>query len=308
MNNHTKKSSRVYPASIRKNKGKKYNAFDVFLIIFLGIVSLIAVTPFYVVVITSFASEKSILMNGYALWPEAFSLKAYEYVLGPTSTVYSSYLVTIVITVCGTIGGLIVTSLYAYVCSRRNLKYSNRLSIIAYIPVVFNGGMVSFYMVLVNLRFQNSIWGLIIPMLVAPMNVFLMKNYFLGLPESVVESAKIDGASPSRIYAKIIMPMSTPVIATVGLFIALQYWNEWFLPLLLVSDSKLYPLQFLLRQIMARVSYSQSQSAGVMTAGSMPQESLKMATVVVTIGPIIFLYPFVQRFFVKGITIGAVKG
>lgn len=287
---------------------RSWSAFDYFNLIFLIAVAVVALVPFYLVIITSFASEKSILMNGYTLWPEEFSLNAYRYVLGKNSTVYGGYLISITMTACGTLLGLLVTSLYAYVCSRRNLKLHNHLSMVAYVPIVFNGGMVAFYMVLVSLHFQNTLWGLIIPMLMAPMNVFLMKNYFLGLPDSVVESARIDGAGEFRIYWNIVMPMSTPVIATVGLFIALQYWNEWFLPLLLISDPKLYPLQFLLRQIMARVSYAQSQTGAVVTAGSMPQESLKMATVVVTIGPIIFLYPFVQKYFVKGITIGAVKG
>ena len=282
--------------------------FDTSNYILLGICALIALIPFYLVIISSFTSEKCILMDGYRLWPRELSTLAYQYVLGKDSAVLNGYKISIITTVIGTLCGVFVTSMYAYPASRRYVKYRNVISLIAYIPVVFNGGVVPLYMVLVNLNLQDRLIGLIIPMLVAPMNVFLMLNYFRNLPDAVMESAKIDGANDYRTYLSIVLPMSGPVIATVALFIILQYWNEWFLALLIINDRKLYPLQYLLRQIMARVSYVQNQAKEAMTAGSMPQESVKMATVTVTIGPIIFVYPFIQKYFVKGITIGAIKG
>jgi len=282
--------------------------FDISNYIFLGICALIALIPFYLVIISSFTSEKHILMDGYRLWPRELSTLAYQYVLGKDSAVLNGYKISVITTVIGTLCGVFVTSMYAYPASRRYVKYRNVISLIAYIPVVFNGGVVPLYMVLINLNLQDRLIGLIIPMLVAPMNVFLMLNYFRNLPDAVMESAKIDGANDYRTYLSIVLPMSGPVIATVALFIILQYWNEWFLALLIINDRKLYPLQYLLRQIMARVSYVQNQAKEAMTAGSMPQESVKMATVVVTIGPIIFVYPFIQKYFVKGITIGAIKG
>ena len=282
--------------------------FDTSNYILLGICALIALIPFYLVIISSFTSEKCILMDGYRLWPRELSTLAYQYVLGKDSAVLNGYKISIITTVIGTLCGVFVTSMYAYPASRRYVKYRNVISLIAYIPVVFNGGVVPLYMVLVNLNLQDRLIGLIIPMLVAPMNVFLMLNYFRNLPDAVMESAKIDGANDYRTYISIVLPMSGPVIATVALFIILQYWNEWFLALLIINDRKLYPLQYLLRQIMARVSYVQNQAKEAMTAGSMPQESVKMATVTVTIGPIIFVYPFIQKYFVKGITIGAIKG
>ncbi|MEN6313950.1 MAG: carbohydrate ABC transporter permease [Clostridiaceae bacterium] len=275
---------------------------------FLGICALIALIPFYLVIISSFTSEKCILMDGYRLWPRELSTRAYEFVLGKNSAVYNGYKISIITTVIGTLCGLIITSMYAYPASRKHVKYRNVISLIAYIPVVFNGGVVPLYMVLVNLKLQDSLLGLIVPMFVAPMNVFLMLNYFRGLPDAVMESAKMDGAGDFRTFLSIVLPMSGPVLATVALFIILQYWNEWFLALLIINDRKLFPLQYLLRQIMARVSYVQSQAKEAVTAGSMPQESVKMATVVVTIGPIVFVYPFIQKYFVKGITIGAIKG
>ena len=282
--------------------------FDTSNYILLGICALIALIPFYLVIISSFTSEKCILMDGYRLWPRELSTLAYQYVLGKDSAVLNGYKISIITTAIGTLCGVFVTSMYAYPASRRYVKYRNVISLIAYIPVVFNGGVVPLYMVLVNLNLQDKLIGLIIPMLVAPMNVFLMLNYFRNLPDAVMESAKIDGANDYRTYISIVLPMSGPVIATVALFIILQYWNEWFLALLIINDRKLYPLQYLLRQIMARVSYVQNQAKEAMTAGSMPQESVKMATVTVTIGPIIFVYPFIQKYFVKGITIGAIKG
>lgn len=290
-------------------KKKKENmAFNVINNLFLSLVALACLIPFYLVIITSFTQEKYIKADGYKLFPRGLTLDAYKWVLGGNSTVFNSYKITIFITVAGTVLGLILVSMVAYSASRKHLKYRNVISMIVYIPMVFYGGLVPFYMVLINLGFKNSIPGLFIPILIAPMNVFLMINYFRGLPEAVMESAKIDGADDFRTFIKIVLPMSGPVIATVALFIMLQIWNEWVLSLLLIDDSKKYPLQFLLRQIIARVSYAQSQSQSMVNAAEMPQESVKMATVVVTLGPIVLVYPFIQKYFVKGITIGAVKG
>lgn len=291
---------------MKKQKGSM--GFNIINNMFLSLVSLVCLIPFYLVIITSFTEEKYIQADGYKLFPKGLTLDAYKWVLGGNSTVFNSYKVTIFITVAGTVLGLILVSMVAYAASRKHLKYRNVISMIVYIPMVFYGGLVPFYMVLINLGLKNSILGLFVPVLIAPMNVFLMINYFRGLPEAVMESAKIDGADDFRTFIKIVLPMSAPVIATVALFIMLQIWNEWVLSLLLIDDSKKYPLQFLLRQIIARVSYAQSQSQSMVNAAEMPQESVKMATVVVTLGPIVLVYPFIQKYFVKGITVGAVKG
>lgn len=291
---------------MKKQKGSM--GFNIINNIFLSLVSLVCLIPFYLVIITSFTKEKYIQADGYKLFPRGLTLDAYKWVLGGNSTVFNSYKVTIFITAAGTVLGLILVSMVAYAASRKHLKYRNVISMIVYIPMVFYGGLVPFYMVLINLGLKNSILGLFVPILIAPMNVFLMINYFRGLPDAVMESAKIDGADDFRTFIKIVLPMSAPVIATVALFIMLQIWNEWVLSLLLIDDSKKYPLQFLLRQIIARVSYAQSQSQSMVNAAEMPQESVKMATVVVTLGPIVLVYPFIQKYFVKGITVGAVKG
>lgn len=285
-------------------------AFNIFNYLLLTIISLLAVIPFYLVIVTSFTKESYIMQNGYTFFPKELTLTAYKWILGGNSTVYNSYKVTVLITVVGLAFGLLFVSMLAYAASRKHLKYRNVLSVIAWIPTVFYGGLIPFYMVLVKLHFQNNFWGLVVPIFVNPFNIFLMINYFRGLPDAVMESAKIDGASDIRTFISIVLPMSTPVIATVSLFIILQLWNEWNLALLLIDNShkNLYPLQYLLRQIMAQVSFSQGQNIQVVGANELPQESVKMATVAVTIGPVILVYPYIQRYFVKGITLGAVKG
>lgn len=288
-------------------QNKVFNLFNYTL---LAIISISALIPFYLVVITSFTKESNITMHGYAFFPKELSCDAYKWILGRNSTVYNSYKVTILITIVGLAFGLLLVSMLAYAASRKHLRYRNVLAMIAWIPTVFYGGLIPFYMVLVKLNLQNNFWGLVVPIFVSPFNIFLMINYFRGLPDAVMESAKIDGANDIRTFISIALPMSSPVIATVSLFIILQMWNEWNLALLLIDNShkNLYPLQYLLRQIMAQVSYSQGQNIQVVGANELPQESIKMATVAVTIGPVILVYPYIQKYFVKGITLGAVKG
>lgn len=293
---------------MEKSKGFKF--FDVLNYCFMTLISLVAVIPIYLVVVTSFTSEKYITMNGYTFFPKELSLVAYHWVLGSNSTIFNAYKVTVLITLAGLAGSLALVSMVAYAASRKHLKYRNVISMIAWIPTVFYGGLIPFYMVLVKLHFQNNIWGLFVPLLINPFNVFLMLNYFRGLPDAVMESAKIDGASDFKTFLRIVIPMSAPVLATVSLFTVMQIWNEWSLSLLMIDTNhrNLYPLQYLLRQILSAVSFSQGQSTQVVGANELPQESVKMATVVVTIGPIIFVYPFIQRYFIKGITLGAIKG
>ncbi len=284
--------------------------FNVFNYIFLSLLSAAAVLPFILVLVVSFTPEKYIMMDGYSLLPKGFTLTAYKWILGSNSTVFSAYKISIFIAIAGLCGGIVLVSMTAYAASRKQLRYRNIIAYIAWIPTVFYSGLIPFYMILVKLHLQNNILGLIIPMLMSPFNVFLMINYFRGLPESIMESAKIDGASDFKTFLRIVIPMSTPVIATVSLFIILQYWNDWQLPLLLLDTGhrELYPLQYLLRQIMAQVSFAQDQTVQLVGANELPQESVKMATVIVTLGPILLVYPYIQKFFIKGITLGAVKG
>jgi putative aldouronate transport system permease protein len=284
--------------------------FNFFNYLFLTILSIIAIIPFYLVIVTSFTKESYITLHGYTFFPREFTLTAYKWILGSNSAIFNGYKITIFITAVGLVFSLILVSMISYAASRKHLKYRNIIAMIAWVPTVFYGGLIPFYMVLVKLHFQNNVLGLIVPMLISPFNVFLMLNYFRGLPEAIMESAKIDGASDFRTFIRIVLPMSKPVLATVSLFIILQFWNEWNLTLLLIDTQhrNLYPLQYLLRQILSQVSFAQNQTSQMIGSNELPQESVKMATVVVTIGPIVLVYPYIQRFFVKGITLGAVKG
>ncbi|WP_027630420.1 carbohydrate ABC transporter permease [Ruminiclostridium cellobioparum] len=285
---------------------KRFSLFRITNTIFLTVVSILTLFPFLVVLAVSFSDESSIAKNGFRLIPEKWSLGAYR-LLFEGSVVFDAYRISIIVTVAGTIISVLITSMLGYALSRKSLKYRNVLNMIVYIPMIFSGGLVPFYMVLLKLHLKDNILGLILPMLFNPFFMFLILNFFRGLPDAVIESAKIDGAGEFRIYRSIVMRLAAPGIATITLFYALNYWNEWNLALLLINDTRLYPLQYLLRMILMRVSYV-GQAAMNANVSEIPAESTKMATVIVTIGPIMLVYPFVQKYFIKGITIGAVKG
>lgn len=270
-------------------------------------VCVVTLIPFLLVVAVAFSDEKSVAANGYRLFPQDWSLDAFKAILGDGSTVFNAYKVTLFVTIIGTALAVIITSMMGYALSRKCLRYRNVINLIAYIPMVFYGGLVPFYMVLLKLHLKDSIWGLIVPMLLNPFNLFLILNFFRGLPDAVIESAKIDGAGEFLIYRKIVMRLALPGLATIILFYAMAYWNDFTLALLLINENKLYPLQYLLRMVLQRVTYV-SSAMGSQSMGNIPSESTKMATVVVTIGPIILVYPFIQKYFIKGITIGAIKG
>ncbi len=285
---------------------KRFSLFKITNTVFLAFVSILTLFPFLIVLAVSFSDESSIAKNGFRLIPEKWSLGAYR-LLFEGSVVFDAYRISIIVTVAGTVLSVLITSMLGYALSRKNLKYRNVLNMIVYIPMIFSGGLVPFYMVLLKLHLKDNILGLILPMLFNPFFMFLILNFFRGLPDAVIESAKIDGAGEFRIYRSIVMRLAAPGIATITLFYALNYWNEWNLALLLINDTKLYPLQYLLRMILMRVTYV-GQAAMNANVSEIPAESTKMATVIITIGPIMLVYPFVQKYFIKGITIGAVKG
>lgn len=285
---------------------KRFSLFKITNTVFLAFVSILTLFPFLIVLAVSFSDESSIAKNGFRLIPEKWSLGAYR-LLFEGSVIFDAYRISIIVTVAGTALSVLITSMLGYALSRKNLKYRNILNMIVYIPMIFSGGLVPFYMVLLKLHLKDNILGLILPMLFNPFFMFLILNFFRGLPDAVIESAKIDGAGEFRIYRSIVMRLAAPGIATITLFYALNYWNEWNLALLLINDTKLYPLQYLLRMILMRVTYV-GQAAMNANVSEIPAESTKMATVIITIGPIMLVYPFVQKYFIKGITIGAVKG
>lgn len=290
---------------------KKIKSVTVIAYMVVGIFAVFCLFPFLMVVSGSLTPEEDILKYGYALIPKRVSLDAYRILMFDIARIIDAYKVTIFVTVVGTIMSLFVNSLAGYVLSRP-VRYRKVLLIFTIITMMFSGGMVPWYIVCVRyLHLKDTIWAMILPTVARAWYIFLLRNFFQGIPNELYESAKIDGASEFRIYAKIMVPLAKPAMATVTLFAALAYWNDWWAGLMLIDETSLQPLQLLLRTIVSNVAFLQSSpNAGMMSQVSsmIPVESVKMAITILTIGPIILLYPFVQKYFVKGVMVGAVKG
>jgi putative aldouronate transport system permease protein len=275
----------------------------------LGLFALVCLLPFWMVVVGSITDEMTIVKNGYQLIPARTSLYAYDLMLSG-KRLYTSYFVTVFVTVAGTVLSMLATSMMAYPLATRRLRYGNAISFYVFFTMLFSGGLIPWYIVTTRvLHLYDNIWALIIPYLVNPWYMFLLRNYFRSVPDSLMESAWLDGASDIRILMKVILPLSLPAIATIGLFYALMFWNDWWLSLLLIDNQKLYPLQYLLRALLSNLmNVATSLNPQMKALQVVPAYSVRMATVVVTIGPIILLYPLLQKYFIKGLTLGAIKG
>lgn len=275
----------------------------------IAVFAIMCLLPFVTVISSSISTEGSLLRNGFSLFPKEVSFEAYQ-LLFKDSTIYKSYGVTIFITVVGTVLAMLVTCALAYPLSLRSLKYRNHIAFYVFFTLLFNGGLVTSYILITKyLGLKDSIWVLIIPSLLNPFNMFLMRNFFQSIDESLAESAKMDGANEIYIMFRIMIPISLPAMATVSLFYALAFWNKWFEALLYISKEDLFPLQYLIKRILENADFSKQLAAGVSVPGYVaPTLTTRMATTIVTIGPIIFLYPFLQKYFVKGLLVGAVKG
>lgn len=290
---------------IRMGTGERIMIGGFYLIV--GLFSVLCVIPFLLVLSSSFTPEGVLLREGYKLIPTRLSLEAYR-VLLQGETIYRAYGVTVFITVVGTVLSLLVTSGVAYTLSVRTVRYRNHLLFFIFFTMLFQGGLVPTYIVISKyLHLSNNIWVMILPALVNQWLMFLLRNFFMSIPDTLAESAKIDGANDIYILFRIILPLSLPALATIGLFYALDYWNEWFRAILFIDDKNLYPLQSIIINIISSMNFAKLMAAqGV--AQSIPAYGIRMATVVLTIGPIVFLYPFLQKYFIQGLTIGAVKG
>lgn len=296
----------VRSAQVRRKSGISdkiaLGSFGLFLILF----ALVCLFPFWLMVVNSFASTRSLALNGYAVWPTEFTLESYRFLL-QGKQMFTSYGITFTVTAIGTGIGLVVTMLYAYVLAHPKNRYGGFLSFMTYVPMVFGSGLVGFYLLVVQwLHLKDTLWALVLPYVMNPFFAFILVSFYRSLPYELNESATIDGAGEWTIFFKIIRPISTPVIATISLFYALQYWNDWWLSLLFIDNSDMYPLQLLLRQLMSQMQLSSLNHGNALTLP--PAEGVKLATVCLTIGPIIFVYPMVQKYFVKGLTLGSVKG
>ncbi|MEC0089530.1 carbohydrate ABC transporter permease [Paenibacillus macquariensis] len=270
--------------------------------------SVICVVPLLILLSVSFTNEQSVFQSGYSLIPQDFSLDAYKYILMGNSPIIRAYGITIFVTLVGTLFHLVISSMFAYSLSRPEVKYRNIVSFLVIFCLLFSGGLVPWYILLSKvLHLKDTIFVLIVPYLVSSVNVMILRNFFRTIPESIIESARIDGSGEFNTFLKLVIPLSTPVLATVGLFVAVFYWNDWFTAALLIENSKLYTLQFLLQSIMNNIAFLQGNSLTVKAAAMQPDETARMATCVLAVGPIVITYPFLQKYFVKGLTLGAVK-
>lgn len=276
--------------------------------LFFTVLAILCLVPIVLVISASLTDESSIALHGYTLWPSKFSMFAYEYLLKDPTQIVRAYGVTLLVTIVGTLLSLLVSSCLAYTLSRRDFKFRHAFSFYVFFTMLFNGGLVPTYLIMTKvLHLGDSIWALIIPYLVQPFFVLLLRTYFTDIPDSLIECAKIEGAGELRIFASVILPLSLPALATVGLFIVLMYWNDWFLALLYVSGKpNLYPLQYLLYAVMENINMIKAMPMAANVV--MPGETARMAMAVLATGPIMFAFLFVQRFFVKGLTLGSIKG
>ncbi|CAH1055504.1 carbohydrate ABC transporter permease [Paenibacillus pseudetheri] len=294
----------------RIKQDKETIVFNIIGYTLLTFVSLICLIPFWLIVAGSFTDELEIISKGFQFFPNTLSFEAYKSVFSTPEQIYRAYGVTIGVTIAGSLLGIFLTSMAGYVLSRKDFAMRNGISFFIYFTTLFSGGLIPWYILMTkNLGLKDSYWALILPPLLSAWNIILMRSFMKSIPESIVESAKIDGAGDFKIYQRLILPLSTPGLATIGLFLALGYWNDWFnANMFITSDSK-YPLQFLLYKILSSAAVLQTNNGAYLAANVVPPtETLKMAVAVVATGPIILLYPFVQRYFVKGLTVGAVKG
>lgn len=292
-----------------KNSGDRV-AFLVFSYALVAVFAVLCVLPFIMILTGSFTAEEAIFRDGYRIIPKQWSLEAYKILFKSPDSILNAYKVTLIITVVGTALGLLLTSMTAYVLYRKDFPWRNGFSFYFFFTTLFSGGLVPWYIMLIKyMHLKNNPITLVLPALMSVFNILIMRNFMKSIPDSLVESAKIDGGGDFRIYMSIILPLSGPSLATVGLFIALGYWNEWYNAMLFLNTESYFPLQYYLYRVLNSMNFAvQAAEKANIPLPQMPSESFKLVMTVAATGPIIFLYPFVQRYFIKGITIGAVKG
>ena len=285
--------------------------FKTMAVVVVGFFSVLCIYPFVLMLTGSFTSEKLIVLEGYRLIPSQWSVESYAMVLETPRLIGGAYMVTILLTVIGTAVGLFLTAMTGYALNRSDFAFRNHISFYVYFTTLFTAGIVPFYILMVRyFNLKDNYLAVLLPLMLSPWLVILMKNFSKSIPDSITESAKMDGAGDFMIFIRLILPMSKPALASLGLFTALGYWNEWYFSMLFLSPNVRYrPLQLFLYNLIAQADFIRMNAALMnIPPQDIPSESLKLAAAVVATGPIIFAYPFVQKYFIKGITIGAVKG
>lgn len=291
--------------SINRSIGEKI--FDRFNVIFLVLLSIVMLYPFWYVLVQSFMPYSEIIKSNFYIIPKKITFEAYRYVFSNASLLSGLYY-SIFVTVVGTIYQLLITSMAAYAVTKKDLPGRDLFFIMVIITMFFGGGLIPYYLVIRQLGLINNIMVLVIPAAISSWNLILMKEYFKSLGTEMEESAKIDGAGYFRIFFTIILPLSGPILSTIALFIAVGHWNNWFGPILFLNDKRNWPIAALLRDILVAGNTDLTKSRGYVQKEFLLQTQIKMAVVMISVIPIIIVYPFVQKYFVKGVMIGSVKG
>ena len=296
----------------RSVKGKNEKIFQTVIVVLLSILLLAAVLPFILLIASSLSDEAVLLQEGYGFWPKQFSLYAYEYLfVTNTVTMFRAYGITFLITIVGTILSLLIGPMLAWPLSRRDYPRARVLTFVIFFTMLFNGGMVPSYIMWTNIfHIKNSILALILPNLVFNgFYIILYKNNFKSnIHPALIEAARLDGAGEFYIYRKVVMPLSLPILATIGLMVGIGYWNDWINGLYYITDTRLYSLQVFLNNMMSNMRALVSMSSGMdVGIGDLPAISIRMAIAVIGTLPILILYPFFQKAFIAGIALGGVK-
>lgn len=295
-------------------KGKDVILLNVLAYTFCSIIALMCLVPFVMILSASFSSEAAISANGFSILPQDFSLEAYKNVFQEPMVIVRAYATTILLTISGTTIGLLIQTMTAYVLSRKDFEWRNGFSFFFYFTTLFSGGLVPTYVLYTQtLNLKDNYLALLLPLVFSVYNLLIMKSYISGIPDTLIDAAKMDGCGEFKTLFQIIMPLIKPALATVGLFIALSYWNDWYNAMLYIKNEDMYPLQYFLYQKVNNIEaykkmIANNASASAVSAMTLPTQTLKMALTVVVTGPIILAFPLVQKYFVQGITIGAVKG
>ncbi|THF83387.1 carbohydrate ABC transporter permease [Cohnella fermenti] len=284
--------------------------FNVLGYTFLGLLCLLCLVPLLLVVSGSLSGEEQLVRNGFRLLPQKLSLDGYRMVFKAPGDIVRAFGVSLLVLVAGTSLGAFLTAMTSYVIGRKDFKYRNYFSFYIYFTSVFSGGLVPWYLLMVNYyHMKDSVLALIVPLLMNVFYILVMKSFFASIPEAIIESGKIDGAGELRIFLTLMLPIAKPGLATIALFIGLGYWNDWANAMLFIRDPNLVPLQYYLYNLMNKTEMLNNLAGKTgMPIPDIPKETFKLAMTVIVIAPVFFVYPFLQRFIVSGVTIGSVKG
>ena len=294
------------------SNSKKAKRFQFWINVVLILITLSIVLPFILVFISSLTDENTLIRNGYSFFPEKFSFYAYSYIIRQGEKILRAYGITIFVTIVGTAANLAMSSLLAYPLSIKKLPYRRAITFFVFFTMLFNGGLVPSYILISNwLNLKDSIWALVLPGMAGAWHVLMFKTFFMSIPTALIESAKIDGAKEFKIFYKIVIPLAKPAFACIGLFLLLQAWNDWYNSLLYIEDETKVELQYLLISLMKNIEkLSNPDSMQALNGANqkLPTLNSRMAMCVVAAGPILVVFPFFQKYFVKGLTVGSVKG